>query len=296
MSCPQLLNSNPRISARRGTVVDLNVDFYKNGVLTDPYAVRHIEIYKTQVLPHNLVTTIPISELEDPLYPAPLCRDYQNSSGVEVTSSDPEATLIAGRFHLPYFIPLDFLVPDVYFDVWYYFAENPCDDDLSGTGTDFTSGPGTACNLNNPEFDTVLLKTCNRFWIYPEEWFANDRLQTLRFAFEPLDQRFHTPEKRPLEVGLMPLPLYDFNYNLVTPIIPFMRPTITIKTQRCELLVDNDPCRIGIRQGSFRTNPWVIQYDLDTNKFLKGTYQYSITLTLPDGSTRVSRPFILVIS
>ena len=296
MGCPQLLNSNPRISARRGSVVDLNIDFFKSGVLTDPYAIRHVEIYKTQVLPHNLVTTIPISELEDPIYPAPLCRDYQNSDGDEVTSSDSDASLIVGRFHLPYAIPLDFLVPDIYFDVWYYFSENPCDDDLSGTGTDFTTGPGTACNLNNPDFDTMLLKCCHRFWIYPEEWFCDDRLQTVRFGFEPLDQRFNSPENRPLEIGLMPLPLYDYNFNLVTPIIPFLRPTISVQTQRHELLIDEELCRIGLRQGSYRSNPWVIQYDLDTTRFLKGTYQYWITLTLPDGSTRVSRRFIFVIA
>lgn len=285
MSCSQLLNSNPRISARRGAVADLNVNFYKNGVLTDPYAIRYVEIYKTQVLPHNLVTTIPISELEDPIYPAPLCRDYQDLNGNEVTSEDPDAAVIAGKYHLPYFVPLDFSVPDIYFDVWSYFGENPC-----ATTTE------TACDLNNPDFDSMLLKVCNRFWIYPEEWFVNDGLQSIRFGFEPLDQRFHSPEKRPLEVGLMPLPLYDYNHNLVTPLIPFLRPTISISTQRCELLVDSEACRIGIRQGSYRSNPWVIQYDLDTERFLKGTYQYSITLTLPDGSTRVSRQFILVIS
>jgi hypothetical protein len=296
MSCTTLVGANPRISARRGAVVDLNVDFYKNGVLTDPYAIRHIEIYKTQVLPHNLVTTIPISELEDPLYPAPLCREYELADGTDSTAGATGASAVPGRYHFPYFAPIDLMAPDVYFDVWYYFAENPCDDDLSGTGTDFTSGPGTACDLNNPAFDTVLLKTCNRFWLYPEEWFASDRLQTIRFGFEPLDQRFYTPENRPLEVGLTPLPLYDYNYNLVTPMIPFLRPTISISTQRCELIVDNDPCRIGIRQGAFRDNPWVIQYDFDTSKFLKGTYQYQITLTLPDGSTRVSRKFILVVA
>ncbi len=288
MSCPQLASANPRISARRGQVVDLNVDFFKSGVLTDPYAIRHVEIYKTQVLPHNLVTTIPIAELDDSLYPAPLCRDYVDSGGDASTESESGSELVAGRFHLPYSIPSDFLVPDVYFDVWYYFAENPCNIDEIGTVT--------GCDLNDAVFDSVLLKCCHRFWIYPEEWFCDDRLQTVRFAFEPLDSRFYTPEVRPLEVGLMPLPLYDFNYNLVAPMMPFLRATISITTQRCELLVNNELCRIGIRQGSYRSNPFTIQFDLDTARFLKGTYNYQITLTLPDGSTRVSRKYILVIA
>lgn len=286
MSCSQLLNAQPRISARRGQVADLNVDFTFNGVPTDPFAIRYIEIYKTQVLPHNLVATIPIADPTDELYPAPLCRDYVNADGEEVTSTDTGATLVAGRYHMPYAVPEDTVVPDVYFDLWYYLANDPT---TGGTSP-------TADELDDEAVTAQLLKCCHRFWIYPEEWYCDDRLQTIRFGFEPLDQRFNTPEIRPLEVGLMPLPLYDYNYNLVTPMIPFIRATISIATQRCELLIDAEECRIGLRQGSFRSNPWVIQYDLDTTRFLKGTYQYSITLHLPNGSTRVSRKFILVIA
>lgn len=282
MSCTQLQNALPRISARRGQVVDLNVDFFQSGVPTDPYAIRHIEIYKTQVLPHNLDSVIPVSDISDDLYPSPLCRDYlNNEDGSVSTSSDTNSSPIAGRFHLPYQVPSDASVPDVYFDVWYYYPIDPC------VGT---------CDLSDPDIELSLLKCCHRFWVYPEDWFCDDRLQTIRFGFEPLDQRFNQPEVRPLEVGLMPLPLYDFNFNLVSPIVPFLTPTITITTQRCELLIDNEPCRIGIRQGSYRTNPFVIQYDLDTNLFLKGTYQYFITLQLPNGTTRTSRKFILVIA
>lgn len=285
MGCEQLIGANPRISARRSAIVDLNVDFYKNGMLADPFAIRQIEIYKTQVLPHNLVTAIPVLDPDQTLYPAPLCRDYVLSDGAEATADEVGAVLVPGRFHLPFFVPSDFIVPDVYFDLWYYFAENPCE---SGTVTD--------CDLSDPVLETKLLKCCHRFWIYPENWFCDDRLQTVNFAFEPLSQRFHHPETRPLEVGLMPLPLYDYNYNLVAPLIPFLQPTISISTQRCELLVNRDPCRIGIRQGSFKSNPWVVQYDLDTSLLLKGTYEYRIELTLPNGSSRVSRPFILVIA
>jgi hypothetical protein len=286
MSCPQLEGASPRISARRGQVVDLNVDFRHNGVLTDPFAVRHVEIYKTQVLPHNLITTVLVANPTDTLYPAPLCREYEDENGNEVEGTETGAILRAGKFHLPYVVPIDAPVPDIYFDVWYYYPTNP----VAG-GTE-----PTADELDDINVTAQLLKCCHRFWAYPEDWFCDDRLQTVRFGFEPLDQRFHSPETRPLEVGLMPLPLYDYNYNLVTPLIPFLQPTISIESQRCELLVDDESCRIGVRQGSYRSNPWVIQYDLDTSKFLKGTYQYQIKLTLPDGSTRVSRKFILVIA
>lgn len=290
MSCSGLLDTAfPRISARRGHVVDLNIDFLRNGVPADPYAIRFVEIYKSQVLPHNLVATIPMVTPDDALYPAPACQDAVDATTGDCGTEPTESGIsIAGKYHLPFAIPSSFVVPDVYFDVWYYFASNPCDGEETA-GTD-------ACDIDSAEFDDQLLRCCHRFWIYPDEWFCDDRLQTIRFAFEPLDQKFHSPEVRPLEVGLMPLPLYDYNFNLVNPIIPYLRPTITIQTQHCELLVDNDPCTIGIRQGSYRSNPWVVQYELDTIKFLKGTYFYQITLTLPNGQTRVSRRFVFVIS
>jgi hypothetical protein len=278
MSSSILENAFPRISARRGQVVDLNVDFLRNGVLTDPYAIRHVEIYKTSIAPHNLVTTIPIVDVAESNYPSPL---YQEESANGTTS-------IAGSYHLLYSIPDDFVTPDVYFDLWHYFADDPC-------GQLGTEDP-TNCDIDNSTYDNMLLKSCHRFWVYPDEWFTNDSLQTVRFGFEPLDQKFFKPENRPLEIGLMPLPLYDYNFNLVNPIIPFLSPTITIETQHCELLVDNAPARIGIRQGSYRSNPWVIQYDLDTSDFLKGTYRYWLRLALPDGSTRVSRKFIMTIN
>lgn len=283
-----LANAFPRISARRGQVVDLNVDFLHAGILADPFAIRHIEIYKTQVVPHNLVATIPVVSPDDASYPSPLVREYEQSpQGECCTEPTSDTTAITGKYHLPYLIPNDFTVPDVYFDVWYYFANNPCGD----LGTS-----GTECDIDDPQYNQLLLKCCHRFWIYPDEWMCDDKLQTIRFGFEPLDQRFFQPENRPLEIGLMPLPLYDYNFNLVNPIIPFLQPTITFETQHNELLIDDDLCRIGVRQGSYRSNPWVIQYDLDTNKFLKGTYRYYITLRLPNGSTRVSRKFIITIS
>lgn len=287
MSCAQLDKACPRISARRGQVVDLNVDFLNNGVLTDPYALSWIEIYKGQVVPHNLVTTVVVTDRTDPLYPWPVCRETQGAEPGECCTPPPEPQEpIPGKYHLPFMIPEDFEVPDVYFDVWYYHAVDPC----GHFGTD-----PTQCDADDPGYDDMLLKCCHRFWVYPDEWYCDNRLQTVRFGFEPLDQQFHTPESRPLEVGLMPLPLYNYNFNLVNPIIPFLSPTITVESQNCELLIDEEQCRIGVRQGAYRSNPWVIQYDVDTTRFLKGTYRYYVKLRLPDGSTRVSRKFILVI-
>lgn len=287
MSCPELTGATPRISARRGQVVDLNTTFYNGGVPTDPFAIYKIEIYKTQILPHNLVATIPVAAPTDDLYPAPLCRDEvadpTGACGTEPTASD---IYEAGKFHLPYLVPSDAVVPDIYFDLWYYWATNPVEDGTTPT----------ADELDDEASLAKLLKCCHRFWAYPEEWFCSDGLQTVRFGFEPLDQKFYSPEHRPLEVGIVPLPLYDYNHNLVTPLIPFLVPTITIETQNHELLVDKAECRIGIRQGSNRSHPWVIQYDLDTSKFLKGTYRYFVTLALPDGSSRVSRKYIITIA
>lgn len=288
MAYPELANAYPRISGRVGQLVDLNVDFMHNGVLADPFAIRHIEIYKTQVLPHNKLATIPIVDPTDPLYPSPVFQEYiETEAGLCGTEPPAPTELIAGKYHLPFSIPTDFESPDVYFDVWYYFPEDPC----GSLGSE-----GTSCDIDSGLYDSMLIKCCHRFWVYPDEWMCDDKLQTIRFGFEPLDQKFYSPEERPLEVGLMPLPLYDYNYNLVTPMIPFLQPTITIETQNNELLVCDEACRIGIRQGSYRSNPWVVQYDLDTTRFLKGTYRYFIKLKMPNGSTRVSRKFIITIS
>lgn len=277
-----------RISARRGQEVDLNVDFYHAGQLADPYAIRYIEIYKTQVLPHNLVATIPIVSPDDPAYPAPVDQETVETT-VGNCGTEPTGPLevVPGKYHLYYTVPNDFVAPDVYFDVWYYFAENPC----GSIGTE-----GTSCDIDDPVYDSALLKCCHRFWLYPDEWMCDDKLQTIRFGFEPLDQKFYQPECRPLEIGLMPLPLYDYNFNLVNPMIPFIQATISVETQYNELLVDQNACRLGVRQGSYRSNPYVVQYDLDTTKYLKGTYRYWVSLLLPNGSSRVSRKFIFTVN
>jgi hypothetical protein len=276
-----------RIAARLGQVVDLNVDFVHNGQLADPYAIYKVEIYKTQILPHNLVAVVPVLDPLDANYPAPVERVVAQADA-GACGTEAAETELTGRYKLPYLVPNDFTAPDVYFDLWYFYPEDPCP--LAGVGT-----TGTECDLDDEALTPFLQKCCHRFWLYPDNWYCNDKLSSVRFGFEPLDQRFNLPEVRPLEIGIMPLPLYDFDYNLVMPMIPFLQPSITIETQHHEVLVNDAPCRIGIRQGQYRSNPYVIQYDVDTSTFLKGTYQYHVKLALPDGSTRVSRKFILVI-
>ena len=48
MNCDRIADAKPRISGRRGQLIDLNIDFIRNGIATDPYAIRYVEIYKTQ--------------------------------------------------------------------------------------------------------------------------------------------------------------------------------------------------------------------------------------------------------
>jgi len=271
-----------RISARLGETVNLDVDFFHAGILADPYAIRKIELFKTQVVPHNLVATILVADLGSN-YPLPVDR---------VTTTEPagycgtdliEGVPIVGKYQLLFDVPTSFYAPDVYFDVWSFYSQQPC---ILGTDP---------CDLDDPVIMQQLQKSCHRFWVYPDEWLVSDNLQTVNFAMEPLSQRFHQPEVRPLECGLMPLPLYDYNYNLVAPMMPFLQASITISTQYNEILVQDDPMTIGIRQGSYRSNPYVLRYNLDTSKFLKNTYRYRILIQLPDGSTRASKFFIFTV-
>jgi hypothetical protein len=182
-------------------------------------------------------------------------------------------------------VPPDFVAPDVYFDLIYYYPYDPM-----GQGTNPTEGA-----LDDAYTQQLLSKCCHRFWVYPDQWFCGDSLQTVRFGFEPLDQKFYQPECRPLEVGLMPLPLYDYNKGLVDPLIPFLSATITIETPHREVLVSKAPMTIGLRQGSYRTNPWVLKYNLDTSSYLKGTYNYRVLIQLPDGTSRASKSFVFTV-
>ncbi len=255
-----------RISARRGSIVNLDVDFYNGGQLADPILYR-VEIFKAKVTTDNIVAAFQLDpDATD--FPSPVEQLMDGSQ------------LVPGKYKLQWLVPNDLVVPDAYFDVWYFFNSDP----RTGSGDTFA------------DHESELIQVCNRFWVYPENWFASTGLQTIRFAFEPLDIKFNKPEVRPLELGLMPLPLYDYNFNLVAPMIPYITPRITIKTENKEVIIDNVECSIKLRQGNYRSNPFVISYNLDTDDFFIGTYEYRVTVTLPDGSVRTSPSYYLTVS
>ena len=286
---PQVASSNyNRISARRGQKVDLDTTFYQGGRRADPYAIYRVEIFRGKVATENIVDAIDIPSdsgtgTDSTNYPYPLVRPPNAPAANTNCPTPPNCTLetevadsSTGKFRLVWDVPSDAIVPDVYFDVWYFYSTNP------------------GSPLSN--YESSLLKQCNRFWVYPDDWYADGGLQTIRFGFEPLDIKFRKPESRPLEVGIMPLPLYDYDYNLVAPIIPYLSPTISIWTDNAEPVITNATCQIKLRQGAFRTNPWVISYNLDTCGFFIGTYKYRVKVMLPDGSTRVSGDFYFTVS
>ena len=277
---------DPRISGRTGHVVDLRTTFYQNGVPTDPFLIRRVDIYQSCEKPENLVASIPIDPGSG--YPSPLLREASGTVGA--CGTEPPPGVLPGVFILPFLIPEDFRAPQVYVDVWRFLGADP---GSAGIGTD----PDLIYGNQDPlEDDALWISQSNKFYVFPDSFFGDDGLVVPRLGFEALDKVFYKPEVRTLEVGIMPLPLYDFDYNRVAPIIPHLQAFITIETDNAEVLVNNAPCRIGIRQGSYRANPFTVQYTLNTNNFLIGTYQYRINVMLPNGETRVSAPFRLTIS
>jgi hypothetical protein len=285
-----------RLSARRGSPVDLNVTFYRGGVPTDPYAIRRVEIYRTQVLPHNLVATILLPSPCSTAYPSPVEKATANIPAGSCGTDPQTGVELPGGFVLEWDVPEDAVVPDVYFDVWYYYPTNPCELDGFTDSTDCDNAASCHEDIDSDDLADYLLSSCNRFWVYSDSWVLQDDLTCMRVGFEPLDQRFRQPEVRPLEVGMMPLPLYDYDYNFNTAKLPQLTGSITIETQFHEVLVNAAPMTVGIRQGSYRSNPFVMRYLLDTTQFIKGTYKYRVTVTLPDGTTRTSNDYILTIS
>lgn len=291
-----LENSYPRISGRTGNLIDLNVDFYNNGKLDDPFWIQRVEIYRCTVSPENLEAVIPFASCDDPLYPAPACQEtLPVDIGQCGTAPPPNGEPIPGKYHLPFLIPSDFKAPEVYIDVWYFYPRNPCIGDQYPAEcppvNTVISGTNPPCDCTDPQYEDQLVTCCHRFWVYPDSWLCNDGLQTINFGFESLNVRFNSPEVKPLEVGLIPLPVYSYNKNLVDPLIPFLKASITIGTQYCDVLVQDAEMDLGFRQGNYRTNPWVVKWNLDTGTFIRGTYWYQIKLTLPDGTTRVSKKF-----
>jgi len=290
-------NAYPRISGRTGNLIDLNVDFYNNGKLDDPFWIQRVEIYRCSVSPANLEAVISFADPTDLIYPAPAC---QETIPVDVgqcgTAPPANPTPIPGKYHLPFLIPSDFKAPDVYIDVWYFYPKNPCLGDQYPDvcdPSDITSGfqVDPLCDPTDPIFYDQLVTCCHRFWVYPDSWMCDDKLQTVNFGFEPLNTRFNSPETKPLEVGLIPLPVYSYNKSLVDSLIPFIKGSITVGTQYCDVLVQDAPMDLGFRQGNYRSNPWVVKWNLDTTTFIRGSYWYQVKLTLPDGSTRVSQKF-----
>jgi len=281
----------PRISGRTGQLIDLNVNFFNNGQLSDPFSIDRVEIYRCSVAKQNLVATIPFACKDEEIYPAPAYREkVYGEIGLCGTQPPVNGEVRPGIYHLPFKIPKNIPAPEVYIDVWYFHPINPCD-----CPENFDS-PRDAldCNPCDPKWDHLLTRCCHRFWVYPDEWMCNDGLQEVNFGFEPLNVRFNRPETKCLEVGLMPLPLYSYNKNLVDPMIPFLKPSISIGTSSggaCDMLVKDDEMDFGFRQGPHRTNPWVIKYRLETEKFMRGSYWYQTKLNMPDGTSRVSRRF-----
>lgn len=271
----------PRISGRLGQTIDLNITFYRNGIPTDPFAIRRVSIYKSAVQPENLVAEFSITYPFEPEYPAPLSRE-SDSSGI-----------LPGVFHLYWDVPKTGIpVPDIFFDVWSFFEDDP---DIGPSGT-VEATEGVTAEKADLDDESRWISCCNEFFLYPDGTFCDDGLTNIRLGFEAIDIKFYQPEVRTLEIGITPLPLYDYDYNKVAPLIPLFKPTLSLMTDNCELLIDRAPMRMGLRQGSYRSNPFVAQYRFDSNLVYKGSYKYQMVLQLPNGETRASPWYSLLVA
>lgn len=250
-----------RISARRGGQVDLKALFLNGGQKVDPFAIYRIEIYRRCVAAENVVDIVQVDSVSATDYPSPL-----------IHGTEP------GAYSLLWNVPADAVVPDIYFDVWYFWGTDP--------------RPAATDELPLSDFTANLLSIQNRFWVYPDGYAIDSGLENINLGFEPISKKFYKPEVKPIEVGIMPLPLYDFDFNLVAPMIPYLTAQITIKTENDEPIVVAAPMEIKLRQGSYRTNPFILSYLLDSSSFFIGTYKYRVSLTLPNGEVRVSQDFL----
>lgn len=233
----------PRVAGRLGNNITLNMAFYHNGTLQSPYAITQIEIFDGQIGPQYKVDTI--------LFPDPSVTGYPLSA-VETAP---------GLFEIQYSVPTTFIPAQAYYDVWYYLP-NP---------TTSTADP------------TLWSRHSGQFWVYDDAWITDSGVTTKRLGFEPLDKKFKRGEITNLEIAVHPLPLYDYEFNKIAPILPQLTPTISVWTVQDELIVSNAPCKMGIRQGRSRNSPFVIQCALDTRTLLVGTYRYIVTVNI-DGS------------
>jgi hypothetical protein len=264
----------PRVSGRLGNPIDLNVTFYRSGIATDPYAIRKVQIYRSAVEDENLIAEFPIVDPGDPTYPLPASRE-----------NDSAGTPKPGVYHLYWDVPKTGIpTPDTFFDVWSYLPDVCIDESGGTTGGDCIDD------------ETQWQQCCNQFWLYPDSFYCDSGLENIRLGFEAMDIKLHQPEYRTIEVGMMPLPLYDYDYNKMAPIIPMLTGYFSLYTENCELLIDREPMRIGIRQGTYRTNPFTLQYTFDTRRVLKGSYKYQVSVCLPNGESRASPKFQLQVS
>lgn len=342
------MSALPRISGRLGNVLDLNITFYRDGVPTDPYAIRKVSIYRSAVQEENLVAQFLITDPDNPLYPSPLQRELESGEIGKCGTVPPPGSVKPGVFHLFWDVPKEGIpVPDIFFDVWSYIptpptaghcphhphheededADDPIivgePDDEEDDGDDEATGvteENDDCEVvteqedaegdpikpailipggtDNPLFDDEdqWIRCCNRFWLYADGFVCDDGLENIRLGFEAMDAKFNQPEVRMLEVGMMPLPLYDFDFNRVAPMLPRLRATFTLVTDSCETLIQDEPMKIGLRQGTYRSNPFTLQYVFNSARVLKGSYRYQITVHLPNGETRVSPKFNIQVS
>lgn len=246
----------PRVAGRVGELVSLNMSFYRNGSLESPFAIRQVDIYRDSPRPGNLVASIPFPDPTDTGYPFP---------AIETSP---------GQFQLLFDAP-DNLVPcDIYFDQWSFLGKDP-----------------GSVGLND---ESRWITQSGMFWLYDDAWIIDDDLFTKRLGFEPLDKKLRRGEIRTIEVAIYPLPMYEYNFNQLAPIIPQLRPTIDIKTARDELIVQDVPCYIGTRQGSHRNSPFVVKCPIDTRTFLRGMYRYTIKVNI-SGQTIISQPFSFIV-
>lgn len=275
-----------RLNASVGDTVSLNATFLKNGVPTDPYAIRVVRIYKQSVREENKVMEL--------LLPAPDSTDYQtiidsmfqripapavDQTGVCGTDLPPQ--YLPGSYVLNLDLPCGTFSAGVYYDVWCFIGDLKCYPNPS------------SIDWNDESLWTCQ---CNKFYVTNEnKWMMDDNLTNIRLGFEPLDTKFQQPEKRMLEVGMMPLPLYDYDYKKLAAIMPALKGTITIETQNCETVISSAPMQLGLRSGSYRSNPYVLKYLVDTTKFFKGTYKYKVEIGLPNGESRVSDYFYFTV-
>jgi hypothetical protein len=284
--------TSTRLNASVCDNIDLNVRFLKCGVAADPYTLRSIKIYKCSVGEANLITQILLPDVTDD--DKDLSNEYIYGGYIQRCGNQNEDEGDCGTDITPEFTPGCFiytlnLCPELftagtYYDVWEFIG----DECVLSSICDPSEVTG---DINN---DDLWSSQCNQFYVNENCWATDDGLRNLELGFEPLDSRFQQPEKRTLQVGLTPLPLYNYDSKLAS-FIPSMTGTITIQTAHYEIIVDAEPISIGLRSGSYRSNPYVVQYLLDTSRFLKGTYKYRIDMQLPNGETRSSPYFNLAI-